>query len=57
MQRFQDEFHTDPDTKWNLPAQPGSLLTKDEDDPKLSNEMQTYVRSGAGIGMHMMQWS
>ena len=39
MQRFRDEFHTDPNKKWTSPAEPGSLLTKKDGDPKLSDAM------------------
>ena len=57
LQRFRDEFHTDPDKKWTSPAQPGSILTKTDDNPKLTSAMQMYLRSGIGILMHIMQWS
>ena len=56
LQSFEDEFDL-PNTNYNTPAVPGSVLTKCTDENALSSEEQTKFRSAVGKIMHMMQYS
>jgi len=56
-QSVKDEFKIS-DKKWSTPAAPGPVLEKvKEGEESLSNSDQTYLRSGIGKMIHVMQWS
>jgi len=57
IQSFKDEYKIS-DKKWSTPAAPGSVLEKvKEGEESLSSSDQTYLRSGIGKMIHVMQWS
>ena len=57
IQSFKDEIDIS-DKKWSIPAAPGSVLERvKEGEEYLSVKLQTYLRSGNGKAVHIMQWS
>jgi hypothetical protein len=57
IQSFKDEYDIS-DKKWSTPAAPGTVLEKvKEGEEALSAQNQTYLRSGIGKMIHVMQWS
>ena len=57
IQKNKDEFDIS-DKKWSTPAAPGAVLGEvKEGEGSLSEKLQTYLRSGIGKMIHIMQWS
>jgi hypothetical protein len=58
LQSYRDEFDIGNLKKFNTPAAPGTVLKKpDKVEECLTPAEQTQYCSGAGKGMHMMQYS
>ena len=57
LQSFRDEFDLNLEKKVKTPSVPGSVLTRGNPDVVLEPARQTYLRSGIGKMIHMMQWS
>ena len=55
VQSFKDGFKIS-DKKWRTPAAPGTVLEKvKEGEESLSAKLPTYLRSGIGKAIHILQ--
>ena len=57
LQSLKDEFELPEGQNPLTPAEPGSVLTKEQDAELLKPKEQTKYRSGVGKLLHMMKWS
>ena len=57
LQSLKDEFGVSEEQPPTTPAEPGSVLSMDEDTEVMKESDQKTYRSGVGKLLHMMKWS
>ena len=56
IQSFTDEFEL-PNRKYNLPGEPGKVLTQCDDEHQIGQSEQKRYRMAVGKLLHLMRWS